>query len=109
MLFGYVQRDLFENSRDSAARDAELGRETAGRWEPGASAEATDRYGLPQRRRELSVDRDRRRTVDLRHPQRGSRRHGIKCRAAILAALLDHGAPQTRTSAAHLTKVALGA
>jgi hypothetical protein len=38
MLFGYVQRDLFENSRDSAARDAELGRETAGRSEPGAGA-----------------------------------------------------------------------
>ena len=73
-MFGYVQRDLFENSRDSAARDAELGRETAGRSEPGAGAKATDRYGLPQRRRELSVDRDRRRTVDLRHPQRGSRR-----------------------------------
>jgi len=76
MLFGYVQRDLFENSRNSAARDAELGRETAGRWEPGAGSKATDRHGLPQRRRELSVDRDRRRTVDLRHPQRRSRPAG---------------------------------
>ena len=114
-----IVSSTFENSHDCTACDPELGRETAGRREPGAGTKASVRHGLPQCGGELSVDRDLRRTVELRLPQRRSRRRRMpavwrsrvsSCHSHSLRAraLLDHGAPHTRTGAAHLTKVALG-